>query len=48
MVASTAAAVMEISDYYHVPTGPQACRGGGRSNIVGKPVSLLLLSRGAP
>lgn len=47
LVPCTAAAVMEILDYYDIPLKGQRAVVIGRSNIVGKPVSILLQKKHA-
>lgn len=41
----TPAGVMDMLDYYHIPVEGKECVVIGRSNIVGKPMAMLLLHR---
>ncbi|MDR0560372.1 MAG: bifunctional 5,10-methylenetetrahydrofolate dehydrogenase/5,10-methenyltetrahydrofolate cyclohydrolase [Prevotellaceae bacterium] len=47
MIPCTAQAVVEIIDYYNITTEGKKIAIAGRSNIVGKPLSVLLLNKNA-
>jgi methylenetetrahydrofolate dehydrogenase (NADP+)/methenyltetrahydrofolate cyclohydrolase len=47
-LSATPAGILEILKRYNIPTAGKSCVVVGRSNIVGKPVSILLSRKGYP
>ncbi len=47
-ISATPAGILEIIQRYSIPTAGKSCVVVGRSNIVGKPVSILLSRKGYP
>lgn len=45
---ATPAGIMEILDRYHIETSGKNCVVLGRSNIVGRPISVMLSTKGSP
>jgi len=47
-VSATPAGIMELIRRYHIPTAGKSCVVIGRSNIVGKPISILMSQKADP
>jgi methylenetetrahydrofolate dehydrogenase (NADP+)/methenyltetrahydrofolate cyclohydrolase len=47
-ISATPAGILEILKRYEIPTAGRSCVVVGRSNIVGKPISILLARKGYP
>ncbi len=47
-VPATPAGIMELIERYHIPTAGKHCVVLGRSNIVGKPMAVLMSRKGYP
>ncbi len=45
-VSATPAGIVELLDRYHIPTAGKKCTVIGRSNIVGRPISILMSLKG--
>ena len=47
-VSATPAGILELLDRYHIPTSGKRCVVLGRSNIVGKPMAMLMMHKRQP
>lgn len=47
-VSATPAGILELLDRYHIPTSGKRCVVLGRSNIVGKPMAMLMMQKRQP
>ena len=47
-VSATPAGILELLDRYHIPTSGKRCVVLGRSNIVGKPMAMLMIQKRQP